>query len=178
MGRNTIKQQYAGFTLIEVILVILIVGIILSMAGLSINRGGAEKLLAEDVRHIAAKWNLLAEESIITGQHHAIRLHQQGIDYWIYKESGWVKIGDNLTYKSHSWKEVYRLQIKIDGEPIQLPPADVLEPIPQLYLFSSGEQTPFVLKISLDKDKVDQAPTAWLLKGAVSGKISLRKVDN
>jgi general secretion pathway protein H len=168
--------QQTGFTLIEVIIVVLVIGIVISMAGLSFNQGGGERLLAEDSKGVAAKLKLLSEEATLTGRQYAIRIHQQGMEYWSYGEEGWLPLEGDRTYRPKQWRAIYRVALQVEGERAQIPQKDVMQPVPQVYFLSSGELTAFTLLLALDESVTSGAIPSWLIQGMPTGKIIVRKV--
>jgi len=157
--------------------VVLIVGIIISMAGLSVNQGGIERLLAEDAKGVAAKLKLLSEEATLTGHQYAIRIHQQGMEYWLYEEQNWLPLKGDRAYRPKQWKGAYRIALKVEEDKAEIPPKDALQPVPQIYFFSSGELTAFTLLLALDDSVTSEHTPSWLIQGVPTGKIEVRRAS-
>lgn len=172
------QGKAAGFTLIEVILVVLIVGIIISMAGLSIHQGGGDRLVAEEAKRVAALFNLLSQEAIVSGNQFAVRVHQQGYEFWTYREEGWVLLDQDWMFKPHSWEGAVQVALDVEGEKIRLPLQGAMEPVPQIYLFSSGEKTAYQMLFAFTNASEHKKSPPWLVEGGYLRNTVVRELSD
>ncbi len=165
---RTAPARCRGFTLIELMVVIVIVGIITSLAALSVGRSGDDQL-GEEVRRLAALCELASEEAIITGRQFGVHLTPQGYRFLVYREGQWQDPQDDrLLRERHLPEELDAvLRLYVDGLAVVLDEESGVQktpskkgsvqgqeqeqgllaeadegPRPQLLFLSSGEQSP------------------------------------
>ncbi|MGE0486270.1 MAG: Tfp pilus assembly protein FimT/FimU [Gammaproteobacteria bacterium] len=81
-GRSTDRPaagRGAGFTLVELLVVICVLGVVLGMAALSFNRGGREDLPRDFAHRLLVQCRVLASEAVFRGRPLGIDL---GADAW------------------------------------------------------------------------------------------------
>ena len=84
----------AGFTLIELMVVLLIVGIALSVVTLSF-RPPSQQSLGREAERLAAVLNLARDEARLTGQPVLLKLDRQGWRFFEAGSEGWVAVPDD-----------------------------------------------------------------------------------
>jgi general secretion pathway protein H len=82
-------RRGAGFTLVELLAVILILGIVLSMAALSINRRGREDVALDIARRVALVCQALADEAVYRARPLGIDLARDGYRIVEYRAGAW-----------------------------------------------------------------------------------------
>jgi general secretion pathway protein H len=135
-SRNSRVPQ-GGFTLIEIIVVILIIGIIVSFASLSVGRH-ANTVAEQEAKRIQSLLNLAAEESILKGQLYALKLNQAQYSFQVL-EDDWTEIASTKIYRERKIPEGLKLELQVDGEPVNL--ADK-ENQARIIILPSGEMVP------------------------------------
>jgi general secretion pathway protein H len=141
-----------GFTLLEIIVVLVIIGIMVSFAVLQFGDEG-EKQLKEETRRLELLVKLAREESILESSDYAIGFWQGGYSFYTLDEGEgkWDEITDDPTLRPREIPEYIELSIELEDQLVILemePPEK-----PQIFLLSSGEMTPFLLQLSVqDRD--------------------------
>ena len=145
-----------GFTLLEVLVVLLIIGIIISFAVLSV--GQSDDRAAEELRRLAALIELASQESVLKGKAHAVEIKSGGYEFLVLarsenNEEEYQSItGDNLL-RARSLPDDLRFEPDIESEGAALN-EDAEEVAARIVLYPSGEMTPFDLPLrSLDQNK-------------------------
>lgn len=96
-----VHRRGAGFTLVELLVVILILGIALSMAALSLNQRGREDVVEDIARRVVLVCQALADEAIYRARPLGIDLARDGYRVVEYRAGAWRTattdgIGDSL----------------------------------------------------------------------------------
>ena len=132
--------RQSGFTLLEILVVMVLLGIVLSVAVLSAG-GDASRELELEVRRMAQLIRLAQEEATLNGDELAIRFYPDGYAFERLDDKEWVPLqGSNLFVRRQFDSEV-KLEVRQDGVPVDLKEKDT----GRILLQSSGEMTPFEL---------------------------------
>ena len=101
-----------GFTLIETLVVLVIVGLLASVTLLSWTSGSN---LREDAVALAARATLAAQESVISGA--AMGLDVTPVGYAFYRiEAGvWREVDDERAFRRQAWREGVVSSLRRDG---------------------------------------------------------------
>ena len=138
-----------GFTLIEVLVVMVLISIIISFAVLSVDTG-PEELRREGAR-LASLLELSSEEAVFNGHEYRVLLQRQGYAFEEYRDSEWQQSEDELL-KPRALPDHMRLELSLENEPVELPsgsePDEEKEKGAALMLLSSGEIPSFELTIT------------------------------
>ena len=193
-SRSVKRSSQHGFTLLEVMVVVLIVGIILSMASLNVFNS-ADKQLEEQARRFAALVQLANEESIINNTSYALALSRAGYQFFIL-DAGNKAVPVPPTEQAFRAREIPAwswFKAEINGEEVKLPDSlktrlnksskpkdedslagdreqaseeDYLDDdVPRILFLSSGEMTPFEVSIESEEGSI------YSISGDFTGKV-------
>ena len=136
----------AGFTLLEVLLVLVIIGVVLGSVGLRLGSG-------PDLRQEAERFALLAddlrEEALLAGREHGILIWDQGYCFVVLTESGWQVMGQGLLRPQVLPQGKLRLTVEDEGVDLASEGgvcASGSETSPHIFLLSSDEISGFELE--------------------------------
>lgn len=183
---QTVKQQGRGFTLLELLVVVLILGILVSLASLSFSTNEMSRI-KEETQRLASLMSLAREQAILDGQEIAVAFTDSGYQFEVFDGKGWMPMeGDDLL-RRRGFPDVLSMEINLIGEPMKLAAMNVdeeadadttdekkkaeEEPV-RVFLLSSGEVTPFELFMGHE-----DASGGYLLSGDALGKLSVKTVD-
>lgn len=160
-----------GFSLIEILVVMAIIGVVVAGAMLSM-RGSGVREVENAARRAEALIALACERAVIGGRDVGFTPVTDGLRFGYFQRDGWQPLVpspiDELRPRALGRELV--LQARRDGEALELPQDAPDEPA--FACFSSGEMTPFVLEIA----RAD-APFPWRLTGLLDGTLTLREMD-
>ena len=144
--------QGAGFTLIEVMVVVLIIGITVSLATLTM--GGGEQPAQTEAKRLKTLIGVVSEEAILQGRSFGLRIDPDGYRFFSLERDDWALLTGDKLLRARSMPDNVRLELEVEGERMTFSESDDEgekkgdEPDqPQLYFLSSGEVSPFTLSI-------------------------------
>lgn len=155
-----------GFTLLEVMVVLVLIGIITSFAVLSTG-GGQNDRLATEARRLAALIELTHQEAILRSEQRGARFTETGYAFSVLDDNGeWQPADDSSLLNRYQLPAGLTLQLQVEGRPADLK-KDQESLTPQVLLLSSGEATDFTLILSNDERQ------SYTLSGDLTGKLKL-----
>lgn len=165
-------RRGAGFTLIEVLVVLVIVGVVVGALTLSIGGSGAREL-ENAARRSEGLIRLACERATLTGRDIGFVALQQGLRFGYYGPAGWREVRDESSeeLRARAWGEGVEVVAERDGERIDTP-TDAPER-PPFACLASGELTP--LRLEFARAGV---PGRWRLEGRLDGALELRRSDD
>lgn len=135
-----------GFTLVEILVVLLVIGIVTAVAALNISPDNRRALKTE-AAHLADLLEETAEDAQDTGNEIAWSGNGDSYSFWNKKEGGsWQEMTGDDFYRSHVLDDDVRI-VKVEADGMILPPGKML------FFKPSGVNKPF--EIVLEKNGTD-----------------------
>ena len=156
---SSIKRAQCGFTLIEILVVMLIIGIMTAGLVLSINVAHGDRALDQERDRILGLTDYMREQAALQSREYGMRCFQGGYEFLVYNhdpqnpDNGlWQRIDDDPMMRARHLPHGLDLTLAVDGRKIVLPQEDVKadELTPQVLLYSSGELNLFELTLRRD----------------------------
>lgn len=146
------RHLQQGFTLIEILVVMVLLGIVMTIAVISIGNTQSDQL-EEDMRRLLQIVRLAHEESIIRQQTLAIKFSPHGYDLQRYeaKSKIWIPVSEPAFFQPRELDESYEIKLYQDGISVSLTEEDG----GKILMYSSGEMTPFELEVSLPDSEIN-----------------------
>ncbi len=161
-----------GFTLLEIMVVLVLVGIITSFALLSVG-GGPRERLAEEARRLAALVELHQQEAILNGETRGIQFSRTGYALLTLGEKGqWQSPTAANTLIQHTLPEDIALGLWVEDRAVDL---KTTAKLPQVLLLASGETTEFVAVFGFADDRAPDAPR-YRVAGDALGRLTMAEV--
>jgi general secretion pathway protein H len=124
--------------------VLLIIGVIITFAGISLRGDPWDGSLREETRRLAALLDLAAEDAMLVGRELAVRFESDGYRFLHLQQGEWTGLADPGALRPRQLPPGMELELRLlEGGPAMDPEEDG----PQVYILSSGEMTPFVLRL-------------------------------
>jgi general secretion pathway protein H len=151
--RPNLARRAGGFTLLEVLVVLVIIGIITTMAVVSIGVLGGDHEMDQEVRRLQAVLNQAREEAQIEGRDVGMRFDADGYDFLDYdgRNARWLPVADDPLLRPRRLPAGVTLVLRMESREVKLdprtPPTDAKPAQPQLLVQASGDLEPFELSL-------------------------------
>lgn len=148
-------KAVAGFTLVEILVVLVILGSLFSLALLSNNNQGPQREMRAEAERLAALIGLLADQAVLDSREYGLLVDAEGYRVLGYEEASglWQPLPEEREHHLPGWME---LELELDGQQLQLAGGgatnaeqaeEAAAAQPQLMILSSGELSPFRLEL-------------------------------
>ncbi|GIU42395.1 type II secretion system minor pseudopilin GspH [Shewanella colwelliana] len=181
-----------GFTLMEVLLVVLIMG--LAASAVTFTTGGADKQQALErvARQFMASTELVLDETVLSGHFIGIVIDKDHYEFVFYDEGKWKPLQQDRLLAAREMEYDVQMHLTLEGmplsqedeeqdswfdEPLIEPSAEDKKkfPEPQVMLFPSGEMSSFELAF-VSKDERGNEIEALVIGDAL-GRLTLGRDD-
>jgi len=156
-------SKAAGFTLLEILVVVLIIGVLSAVFLLSVDSNREEKGKHEAQR-FAALMKLAGQEAMLRSRELAVEIFPDGYRFLVSEEQQWQPLEDDIL-TPQQLPEGMSLLLQFDGADVAWADAQEVE-APRIYLLSTGEMTPFELTLL-----IEGLDYSYRVNGGVSGKL-------
>ena len=131
-----------GYTLVEVLVVMVIIGVLAAAVGLSGAARGDGYVLREEAERFAAVLRLLADEAVQDNREYGVQINAQGYEVRAYDafDGRWRVQPD---WSPRQLPQDMQMTLNVEGAPVVLADAGVDAQPPQIVLSSSAQSTPF-----------------------------------
>ena len=167
-GRRPIPAT-VGFTLIEILVVVVIIAVLALAVTLSIATAGGERQLTRESERLQALIEHACTEAELTGREIGVRVSRSGYAFSMLGFQGWMASEQKDELRPRSWVPGMQVALYRDGREMRL--ADNEAELPQIVCFSSGELSPFVMRLQLG-----DAPNRYEVRGQADGRVDVETV--
>ena len=169
-----------GFTLVEILVVVVIMAIVVSLAILSIGTTGRDSQLDEETRRIEGLIDILHERALLEGRDFGLRIEPTAYEFAVYdpNRDRWLTMNDESEFRHRDLPKGVTFELQLDSVAVVLKPVDknlndAPPPAPQVAIAASGEGTPF--RLTLLRDATQARAT---VDGDAFGKTSHQSSDH
>jgi general secretion pathway protein H len=154
--RQRRRRSSTGFTLLELLVVVTIIGVFIGVVMLSTDIVGFERKLEQEANRLRNLLMLVQEESLLQSRDYGLLFTQGTYRFYLFDDAqtAWVVPADDRLLAPRSLERGMQLELWIDGLNVPLQEEFVAElaedPGPQVIISSSGEMTPFELELVRD----------------------------
>lgn len=163
------SSNHRGFTLVEVLLVIVVSGLIVSIASLVLDGGNGAKHLKRQVQSLEKTFRLAADEATYSGTHLGFSIHENPqpkqwlLSWYQWQDDRWLPFNDpgSSAFSTQSLPTHIQLALWVEGEHIALEQITSQissnNPVqPQVIFYNSGEITAFSLTLNNPSQQLQQ----------------------
>ncbi len=146
MRREAPRRAAAcGFTLVEMLVVVLIIGLMTGVAVLSLSL--ADTHPARDrARQLAGLVRIAGEEAGLQGENLALGFWRRGWRFYVLRGgASWQPLTGDTLLRPRTLPAGLSLSLELQGQRVALEDRDATRP--QVFLLASGEMQPFVVEL-------------------------------
>lgn len=167
----------AGFSLLELLVVVTIIGIFAGAAVLSMGALGSDRELEREALRLRGLVDLMQEEAILESRDYGILFAETGYRFYVYdyRQLTWLLVSDDRLLREYALTEPLRLALDMDDREVLLAldfeaRGRIEQAEPQVTILASGELTPFEIAFYRDL-----AGGRFLLDAKIDGSTSVTR---
>lgn len=174
------SRQVAGFTLLEILVVVVIIGVMVSVATISVGVLGKDREAQEETERFWAVVQQAREEAELQSRDVAIFVSATAYEFLRFdrRRDEWQLIGDDNFYAQRELPEGLRFRLWLDSREVVLKPSPPERGDkdqnkkwpPQIMVLSSGDIMPFELHLERDS-----TPALWRVLGMADNDLRLER---
>ena len=166
------KTRDKGFSLLELLVVIVIISILFTFTTLAIRGTSPEELIQTEAQKLDRLLQLAQEEAILKGQEYALEFKPDSYRFLLYFENTWQPLEQDKLLRERRLPENMELELEIEQIDILVEEdsanddeEDEEKPDPQVFILSSGEFTPeFSVRLLMPN-----VETSYIVSGTING---------
>lgn len=170
------KHDTKGFSLIELLVVVFIIGLFAGTAVLSLNVIGVDRELEREALRLQSLLDTLMDEAVLQTRDYGVLFTNNGYRFFVYdyRSLSWLDpVGDEFL-REHRLTAPLAVTLFLEDREVVLESAYEPEfgqqPQPQVMLLASGEITPFEARLFRDP-----AGGRYLLVGMLDGSLEVTR---
>ncbi len=179
------RRHSRGFSLIEILVVVVIIAIVSSIAILSLGLLGDDRELETEARRLASLVEVAQDEAMMQGREYGLEFMKGSYRFVEYDPftNQWKELVDDEMFRLRELPDDVEFDLFLEGQRIllELDPTEIKEPdeessmlgandsyVPHVLIFSSGDLTPFELAVT--RRMTDQS---FVLEADLAGNIEV-----
>ncbi|MBW0146135.1 type II secretion system minor pseudopilin GspH [Marinobacter arenosus] len=145
------RTQQTGFTLLEILVVLIIVGLLASLAVFTMGGSSQQRQLTNEVRDLYLLMQTASEQAVVNNLELGLLVEPDSYQFVAYQDQtgDWKASGERL-FRERTLPEWLVVTEFIENDAPRLASAED-ELRPDVVFFSSGETTPFELEFTIGK---------------------------
>jgi len=170
-----------GFTLVEILVVLVIIAVVISITVLSIGVTGRDTQIDDETRRIGALVDLLHERALLEGRDFGLRIEPTAYEFVVYDERRdlWLTFDQEREFRHRDLPKGLSFQLELDSQVVVLKAIDsglsndTPPPRPQVAIAASGDETPFRLTLLRESSQAKAS-----VSGDALGKTTVETSDH
>lgn len=189
---QTKLSRQRGFTLLEIMLVMVLMAVVLSSVSLSFDIRSDQDKVEEEAKRLQAVVQLASDYALLNNFQLGLRLDETSYQFLVYDGEKWQALDSDKMFSEHELEEGFELNISIGDIPWlehydeddglfsssedEDDEEDKKKLIPQVYLFSSGEITPFSVQFIFNRPFSGEDEIVYQVSGETELPLKVEKL--
>lgn len=145
------RLRSRGFTLIEILVVVVVIGIIATGAVLAISTLGRDRDMENESARMVALLDYAREQAELQTRELGLFCQERGYEFLYFdpRRGIWDVIQDDEAFRARKLPDGLRMRLVVEAREVQLNKPKVTEErMPHLMVFSNGDLTSFEMTLS------------------------------
>jgi general secretion pathway protein H len=151
--RSPRQWRTGGFTLIEILVVVFIIGLLSAGMVLSVSLTGRDRELERESNRLFALFNYAREQAELQSREYGVMFRDDGYEFLAYdmRRAAWRSISEDDALEPRRLPDGLGVKLTVDARPVVLArPANAKDRTPQVMIFSNGDLTSFAATLERD----------------------------
>ena len=147
------RQPATGFTLVEILVVVAIIGLISAAILLSVSLTGRDRELEKESDRLLALFTYAREQAELQTREYGVLFQDDGYEFLAYdtRRALWRGVFEDDSLGARKLPDGLGVKLTIDARPVVLTrPSDAKDKTPQVMIFSNGDLTSFSATLERD----------------------------
>jgi general secretion pathway protein H len=135
-----------GFTLVEILVVVVIISIVTAGIVLSVNVTGRDRDLERESDRLLALFKYAREQAELQTREYGIMFQDDGYEFLTYdtRRDSWRSVFEDDALRARRLPDGLGFRLSVDARPVVLArPKDAKDKTPQVMIFSNGDLSTF-----------------------------------
>jgi len=170
-GRTSLQPSTeSGFSLLELLVVIVIIAILFTFTTLAIRGTSPEELIQTEAQRLDRLIQLALEEAILKGTEYGLEFKPDSYRFLLFIENTWQPLEDDKLLRQRQLPENMQFELEVEQIDVLVEKQsddseDEDRPDPQVFILSSGEITPeFSVRLV-----IPGVTTSYIVSGEING---------
>ncbi|MBV9725394.1 MAG: type II secretion system minor pseudopilin GspH [Gammaproteobacteria bacterium] len=140
------RAASSGFTLIEILVVLVIIGVITAGILLSVNITGRDRELEKESDRLLVLFNYAREQAELQTREYGVMFQDDGYEFLTYdpRRAAWRTVFEDDALAARHLPDGLGFTLSVEARPVVLArPKDSKDKTPQVMIFSNGDLTTF-----------------------------------
>ena len=140
------RADSAGFTLIEIMVVVVIIGVVAALMVLSFTLTGRDRELEKESDRLFALFTYAREQAELQTREYGVLFQDDGYEFLTYdvRRALWRSVPDDEALVARRLPDGLGVKLTVEARPVVLTrPKDARDKTPQVMIFSNGDLTSF-----------------------------------